>query len=123
MAMLFGVGGLSVVSGLATQQWSGAVTGALCLGMGVFILRGERKGVVRHMAVQANGQVQLDIGKEHLTVYCGDITKIAISPRRGRSFLELRDGSGSRLALPMDGFDDVVEAIQTRHRGLEVKKV
>ncbi len=37
MAMLFGIGGLSLVSGLATQQWSGAVTGALCVGMGVFI--------------------------------------------------------------------------------------
>jgi hypothetical protein len=77
-------------------------------------------------AVEAESAVPIRTCEDRQLVRLrGTVSNVTIHPRGGHPALEveLRDGSGSRLALPMDGFDDVVEAIRTRHRGLEVKQI
>ena len=120
IVLLVGLGSLSISSGLAMAQWGGALSGVFALGVGLLILRMERKGVIRRIAVRANGKVDLTIGREERSIYAGDIMCIRAARQRGRLQLELRDGSKFRLASPLEGFDDVVEAIKVRHRGLEV---
>jgi hypothetical protein len=119
--LLCGLGALSLSTGLATAQWGGAVSGALCLAMGLFIVRTERKNVVQHIAVRANGKVDLRVGRETMTVYAGDVMRIQAARQRGRLQIELRDGSRYRLAHPLPGLADVVDALKARHRGIEVK--
>ncbi|MGI8664239.1 MAG: hypothetical protein ACR2LQ_13680 [Acidimicrobiales bacterium] len=121
IVLLCGLGALSIATGLATAQWGGLLSGVLALGLGLLILRGERKGVVRHIVVRGNGKVELEAGAQHRTMYSGDIVRIQAARQRGRLQLELRDGSKLRVATPLDGFDGVVAALKARHRGLEVK--
>jgi hypothetical protein len=121
IVLLGGLGFLSLVSGLAVQQWGGVASGGFALLVGYVILRGERRGVVRSIAVRGDGKVDLVAGRVERTVYAGDIVRIQAARQRGRLQIELRDGTAFRLAAPLDGLDDVIDAIKARHRGLEVR--
>lgn len=121
IVLLGGLGILSLISGIAVMQWGGAVSGVFALAVAALILRGERRGVVRYIAVRANGKVDLEAGRVARTVYAGDVVRIQAARQRGRLQIELRDGTAYRLAAPLDGLDDVIDALKARHRGLEVR--
>ncbi len=120
---LAGLGAINVSLGIAGGAPVSIVAGVVAIVIAVLMVRMERVNVVRGIVVHAGGAVDLEVGKRHEDLFVGDLMELFVASGRGRSQLTLRGGRKLRVASPMDGLDEVADAVKQRHKAFVTKGI